>query len=180
MARYTADDIRVIEGGPSWVRDHPDMFFGGMAMSRARVLAWVVACDCLAVRSGAVSVVEQGEWWFVCCDTDWLKGVKGEPPKRTEIGVESLFERLVAAPEAGVNSCRAEVLVNAFAAAVVTGTPGSLVLISGTENDKQAVASLVSALACPAEWRRFVAFRMEQAKVASSEEKDPSSSMARF
>jgi len=75
-------------------------------------LATNVLYDALALGAETGGVCKLGEWWIVYADFDWLV-------TEDEKTITTMFNSIVALPEAGPNSCRSEVLLNAFCENVI-------------------------------------------------------------
>jgi catechol 2,3-dioxygenase-like lactoylglutathione lyase family enzyme len=82
-------------------------------------------------------------------------GVDGIEAARVPASEDELFARLLAFPEAGDNSCRAEVLIAAFAHDVITGSRGSTRVVQGQVSADDAIYSVLGQTST----ERFVAFR---------------------
>lgn len=135
--------------GLQWVRARPDQFFPHGRIDPMSLLAWVM-CDVLKFGSGDCRIAARSGWWVVVSDSDWLS--------HNEVSVGDLFCRVVPAPEHGEHSMRAEVLLNAFAADVVTGVSDVQAVVKGEPPDRRLIRDSVDST-----WsRRFVAFRLAE------------------
>jgi len=84
---------------------------------------------------------------------DWL----GTHP---DYAPEAFFFRIVAFPEAGRNSMRAEILLTAFAQQVVTVSANNQSIIKGNVSQADDIWRLI---ASRPDWKRTVAFRFAPA-----------------
>jgi hypothetical protein len=106
-----------------WLRSQPARFFPSGRPHPIHLLAFVMA-DVLELGGGSCTIRHQGEWWIVGSDVDWLDH---------SVDVPQLFGRVIAAPQHGQHSMRAEVLVAAFATSVWTTLRGVRTRIQGDE-----------------------------------------------
>lgn len=117
MAAYTKDDLQILTDAVALIRGNPKMYLGAdeatgehLAAQMMSTLIWLGALP--------AKVSKHGPWWVVSSDDDWLV-------KSGHADVKVAFSRIV--PLSGlINSHRSEVLLSAFADAVVTsGTDGT-------------------------------------------------------
>jgi hypothetical protein len=143
---YTEADLQITEP-MAYIRQHWRMF---LRRIDPRELATAVVECALFTTDGPITVHRVGDWWIVGGDVDWLAS-------GSAVEGRSVFEEIVAFPEAGANSMHAEVLLTAFAKSVVTVTPDEAVTVKGEVGSDDAIWQ------CLVEhptWRRAVAFRM--------------------
>lgn len=132
--------------GLSWVRAHPERFFRTGRPSGLE-LAYHLMCDAVHL-AGECTIARHGEWWAVSSRQDWLV--------HDSSGVTDLFARVVPAPEQGVNSMRAEVIVGAFARNVGTFDGTSWTVVRG-----EIPGAVRKRFGAAAGFRRAVIFRLE-------------------
>lgn len=87
-----------------------ELFPGGRVTPNA--LAANIAFGAAVLGARHVELTNDGDWWFVASDFDWLAQPNGDS--------SGLFERLTPFPEQGPGSHRSEVYVTAFAACAYT------------------------------------------------------------
>jgi hypothetical protein len=113
------DGLQVLDDAVAWARSHAAQLFPGGRVDAMSLLSYVMA-DVLG--RGECRIAERDGWWVVSSDVDWLA--------HASVSVERLFTRVVAAPEHGDHSLRAEVVINAFASDVAVWN-GDVVVIKG-------------------------------------------------
>ena len=96
--------------GKEWVKAHPERFFRTGSPTGLE-LAYHILCDALHLTHKC-TIARHGEWWIVSSANDWVA--------HESLAVRQLFSRVVPAPEQGVNSMRAEVILSAYAQDVAT------------------------------------------------------------
>jgi hypothetical protein len=108
-----------------------------------------LAGDALLLGATRVEMGRSDEWWWVAADFDWISS--------SGVSDQEIFSRVVPLPEAGANSMRGEVLLTAFASAVVTVVGNTPRILAGPEDLKalRLLASFSSGRP------RLVGFRME-------------------
>ena len=130
----------------AFVRSHPERFFpAGITASR---LADYLMGTALEVGACDVTALRHRDWWVVGSSDDWL-GLGRIPAP-----VHELFSRVIALPEAGQNSIRAEVLVMAFAHDVVVASATTIETLAGIGD-----SGWLRELLLERGWQRAVAFR---------------------
>ena len=92
--------------------------------------------------------MRNGDWWIISSNVDWLATCPDYAP-------EELFFNIVALPEAGPNSMRAEILLTAFAQQVVTVSADHQSIIKGDVSQADDIWRLI---ASRPNWKRTVAF----------------------
>lgn len=75
----------------------------------AKLIAENIAFGAAVLGSGHIELVDDGPWWFIASEFNWLGASKA-----AESEVE-LFERLLPFPEQSATGHRAEIYVTAFA-----------------------------------------------------------------
>lgn len=75
----------------------------------AKLVAENIAFGAAVLGSGHIELVDDGPWWFIASEFNWLRASKSH-----EREVE-LFERLMPFPEQSATGHRAEIYVTAFA-----------------------------------------------------------------
>lgn len=146
MRTYGPEDLRIVNDPIAHLRklyaaERPS----GHYLS-ARLLHDLVFLDALPVRADRID-----SWWLVGSQQDWLWSSDGVISKRP-------FHAIVAFPVAGPNTHRAEVMLTAFADAVVTcGTDGMEWIVRGKAHEDPPAAWLGES--GEHQQGRFVAFR---------------------
>jgi hypothetical protein len=110
----------------------------------------LLVAEALTLGCSHVQARVHEPWSVVSADLDWFN-----VPARVPASEDELFARLLAFPEAGDNSCRAEVLIAAFAHDVITGSRGSTRVVQGQVSADDAIYSVLGQTST----ERFVAFR---------------------
>ena len=132
----------------AFVTQHPQMFFSEGKVDALRLVSCVMF-DVLELGKGECRIVHRDDWWFVTSDIDWLAH---------DLPVAELFQRIVPAPQHGVNAMRAEVLVRAFAADVFVASGEHAGVLAG-----EAPAEALVRSALDSGWARgMVAFRLDR------------------
>ena len=130
-----------------WAHSNPQLFFRGGEVDAYQLLSWVLA-DVLVFGQGGCFVEQEGDWWLVASNRDWL---------RTKAhSVEQLFQRVVAEPRHGGHSMRAELLVAAYCRDIFTTTRAAEQAIKGS----RPAASLVDSVFNDAWVERALFFRL--------------------
>ncbi len=117
---YTREDIETLDDDLAFIRRHPQMFVGRVS---GEELAGIIAEGAILLTGKPARVGPAGDWWLIASEADWLN--------RKE-DAEEWFYHLRAFPEAGDNSIHGEVLLTAFADAVLTLTRSHQQVIKGT------------------------------------------------
>ncbi len=94
------------------------------------VLMSNVAFGAAALGSGHVEICNNGNWWFIASETNWL-----ERDLPSGCGVTDLFRSRVKFPQLGPNSYRPELYVGVYAEDVYVELNGRFVAIKGNEAD---------------------------------------------
>lgn len=126
--KWRAEDLQVIDP-LSWLRGRPKFFFAGGTPNDDDLCAALVT-DATA-QGARCTVASWGNFWTVSSDADWLE--------HGQHSVRELFDRVVAAPQHGANSMRAEVLLHAFCADVATCGDGWVYVAGNVPEDLRRV-----------------------------------------
>jgi hypothetical protein len=122
MTRYSHEDLQRIGDPVEFLRKRPSTYAGDRPWGprfAARLMHDLILLDALPSR-----VERIGAWWLVSSERDWLASEHG--------GISTKpFFHIVAFPPAGDNSHRSEVLLTAFANAVLTCGNDGLTWIRG-------------------------------------------------
>ena len=100
------------------------MFADGEVTPNA--LAANIAFGAAVLGAGHVELTNEGDWWFVASEFDWLRVPSDHYADRSE-----LFRRLVAFPEQSPGSHRSEIYVGAFARRAYVVQDGEVCWIKG-------------------------------------------------
>jgi hypothetical protein len=124
MPNYQASDLQLQSDDVSLIRRT-----FGPEMS-GQQLACQLVRDLILTGSLPFGVDYVDEWWVVSSDKDWLLIPSGSIILRS-------FKHIVHFPEAGREACHSEILLSAFAEAVVTrGADEKLTWITGDQNQR--------------------------------------------
>lgn len=132
------------------IRENPEMYLpeGGAIPA---YLATRLAGDALLLGAGRVEISRHGDWWHVVSDHDWIAA--------SSVGdVKETFSHVLPFPEAGVNAMRSEVLLLAFADAVVTTAAGRCATLKGDPADRATICKIHPDMPDG----RIVAFKVDQ------------------
>jgi hypothetical protein len=101
------------------MRRNPATHLGGLQTPKGELLAARLISDLVRLRALRAEVIEIDGWWEVGSSVDWL--ASGSPTYTTD----NAFSCIISWSEMGANSFHGEILLAAFAAALVTsGTDG--------------------------------------------------------
>ena len=112
MDRYSpeGEDIVLLIDPIRAILRSPKMYLGGEGKPSGELLAARLMHTLILLDALPAQVSRSDSWWIIRSDKDWLL---------TEDAVLQAFTRILPFPEAGVNAMRDEVLLTAFADAVV-------------------------------------------------------------
>ena len=139
--------MQAVADAVGYVRQRPEQFVRTGAPEPVELVTHIVS-ETLVLGGGETCAVRRGNWWIIRSDVDWLETHPDYAP-------EALFFRIVALPEAGPNSMRAEVLLTAFAQKVVTVGANGRLIIKGEVAPTAEIWQLIEARSG---WKRTVAF----------------------
>lgn len=123
MKKYGLEDLHIVNA-LEHVRRNPSMYLGGQGKVSGQSLAARLVFDVIDLGALPVDVRRAEDWWIISASLDWLYAAGSTP--------ERLFHNVVPFPEAGDNSCRREILLTAFADAVVTCGPEGVRWLKGS------------------------------------------------
>jgi hypothetical protein len=133
----------------TYVRQSAERFFTSGSVNAVELATQIVS-EVLLLGGHEVCAIRDDAWWVIGSNVDWL----GNHP---DYSAKELFFRIVAFPEAGANSMRAEILLMAFAQDVITTGAEGQVVIKGKVEESETVWRLI---ASHPGWKRAVAFRL--------------------
>lgn len=136
----------------AYVRERPDRFCRA-GFPEPIELATNLVSEALILGGRETCIMRCDAWWVIGSDVDWLSIHPEYAPK-------DLFFRLVAFPEAGANSIRAEVLLTAFAQQVITVGANVHMVVKGHVAPTEEVWQI---MASHSGWKRMVAFHWGEA-----------------
>ena len=110
------------------IRRSPAMYLGGLEVPKGEFLASRMISDLIWLRALPAEVTEIDGWWVVRSSVDWFAS-----GSRTYT-VDNAFSRIVSWPETGANSFHGEILLAAFADAIVTCGNDGIKWISGGDS----------------------------------------------
>jgi hypothetical protein len=128
MTSYEMGDLQIIRGPIPAMRRNPAMYLGGLKAPKGEFLAARLISDLVWLRALPAEVVEIDGWWVVRSSVDWL--ASGSPTYT----VDNAFSRIISWPEIGANSFHGEILLAAFADAIVTSGIDGIKWISGGDS----------------------------------------------
>jgi len=141
--------IQVQQDPITYVQQRAERFFTSGSVNAVELATQIVG-EVLLLGGHEVCAIRDDVWWVIGSNVDWL----GNHP---DYSAKELFFQIVAFPEAGANSMRAEILLMAFAQDVITkGAEGQIVL-KGKVEESAKVWCLIASHPC---WKRAVAFRL--------------------
>jgi hypothetical protein len=140
------EDLQIFDDAVARAKRSKHMLFPNGRVDAMSLLAYGMA-DVLVLGRGECRIAQRRGWAIVSSDVDWLV--------HPSLAIDRLFTRIVAAPEHGANSLRAELVVNAFASDLAIWDPKGLRVIRGKRPPRGVV---VSWRGC----RRALAFRIAQ------------------
>ena len=112
--------MQAVADAVGYVRQRPEQFFRMGAPEPIELVTHIVS-ETFVMGGEETCAVRRGDWWIIRSDVDCVRNASRLRPR----GRCSFH--IVALPEAGPNSMRAEILLTAFAQKVVTvGTQGSV------------------------------------------------------
>ncbi|MEO7720268.1 MAG: hypothetical protein ABIY70_29095 [Capsulimonas sp.] len=138
-----------------FIRSNPKMFVGDNPPTEALLTKYLLEGVLLLTENQVVTCRRDG-WRIIAAEDDWLTLGRHQSER-------SVFLDVVQFPELGVNCCRPEVAMAAFAQDVVTASDEGWTNIQGAPMDAEMMARLRDELP---RWRRLVAFRMSKPLVS--------------
>ena len=151
---FTVDDLPT-RNLDDYLRKRQDMYFGSRG-ANPESIASSVAEGALTLGARRTMAMENDGWWFVCADTDWL-----QVATVTGADEESVFARLFAFPEAGVNWHRSEVMTRVFSDQAFSVSDGRIFHVKDGPLTDAEIHSKVAALGS---WARVIGFHFTAAK----------------
>jgi hypothetical protein len=139
--------MQAVVDAVGYVSKRPEQFFRAGVPEPIELVTHIVS-ETFVLGGGETCAVHRGDWWIIRSDVDWLGTHPDYPP-------EALFFHIVALPEAGPNSMRAEILLTAFAQKVVTVGASGRLSIKGEVAPTEEIWRLIESYAG---WKRAVAF----------------------
>jgi hypothetical protein len=122
MEAYKFEDITLIDDAVALIRRRRAMYLP--SDTPGPYLAGKLIQDIALLGALPARVARDGEWWLVSADRDWLRAASGV------VSTEP-FVRIVPCPQWGRYAFRTEVLLTAFAEAVVIAADACLTWIAG-------------------------------------------------
>ena len=141
--------IQVQQDPITYVQQRAERFFMSGSVTAVELATQIVG-EVLLLGGHEACAIRDDAWWVIGSNVDWL----GNHP---DYSAKELFFRIVAFPEAGANSMRAEILLMAFAQDVITKGAEGQVVIKGKVEESAKVWRLI---ASHPGWKRAVAFRL--------------------
>lgn len=116
----------------TYIRQHPEMYIPSDERSLRDKLLLQLASDAIALNVSDLTVKKAGTWTLLGSDTDWLRLGKFQKDSPRD-----LFNFVVPLIEAGQNSIRHEVVVNALAKKVLLFGPEGCAYVSASEDEPE-------------------------------------------
>lgn len=126
MPVYEVEDLDSVSGDVAFILKNRAMFGPPANVELGAYLASHLASQLAFLRSLPFVVEKADAWWIIASRRDWLVSSEGASL------AASAFSSLLPLPESGPNSHRSEVLLSAFADAVVTAGDDGLQWIKGS------------------------------------------------
>jgi hypothetical protein len=123
MNTYTFNDLQILDDPIGLIRRNPSMYLRGAEGAVGEHLAARMLFDLVLLGALPAHVDRLGQWWEISAGKDWLAAPDGK-------GID-VFVTIVPFPMAGPNSHRSEILLTAFADAVVTSGSDGVHWIKG-------------------------------------------------
>ena len=157
MTEYSAADIKTIDVDSHVVKNQ-GMYFGVDEASAEQICSNIMQ-GALILGIEKVQTQKIGNWNFICGSPDWFN--ISEIPFKPK---SELFKGICAFPEAGVNSCRFEVMVRIFSKRAFSYSGKVIETISGNPIEKVELQEYLSKLG---EWERIIGFQFVKKSVTS-------------
>jgi hypothetical protein len=122
----TGDDITILSDAVRQVRNNPKMYLDGADEASGAILAHSISRQLIFSNVLPLTISRAGSWWIIIAGEDWLAARKGDPL--------ASFTTLVPFRQFGPNDCCGEILLTAFAQAVVTADYNGPKWVSGDPN----------------------------------------------
>jgi hypothetical protein len=139
--------IQVQQDPITYVQQRAERFFTSGSVNAVELATQIIG-EVLLLGGYEACAIRDDAWWVIGSNVDWL----GNHP---DYSAKELFCHIVAFPEAGANSMRAEILLMAFAQDVITKGAEGQVVIKGKVEASAKVWRLIDSR--PG-WKRAVAF----------------------
>lgn len=149
MTDYSADDIKVVDVDKHILKNQ-EMYFGQDGANPERICANVME-GALIIGANKVQTEIIDEWHVICGTPDWF-GMVDIPFKDQG----KLFTEICGFPEAGVNSCRFEVMVRIFSEKAFSIAGGKVEVISQKEPSTLEIENIQNK---SGKWERIIAFK---------------------
>ena len=133
----------------TYVQQRAERFFISGSATAVELATQIIG-EVLLLGGHEACAIRDDAWWVIGSNVDWLGN-------HADYSAKELFFQIVAFPEAGANSMRAEILLMAFAQDVITKGAEGQVVIKGKVEESEKVWRLIDSR--PG-WKRAVAFRL--------------------
>ena len=131
------------------------LYFGEGGATGKKVSEAIEECARL-LGAGKTKIDVKAGWYFICADVDWLFNSVHKVN-----GIEDIFKNPFPFPEAGVNSCRMEVMARIFSEKAYTIGHGKMYPIKGEPVSSNTLDKHLTSLG---DWKRIVAFKFKAQK----------------
>jgi hypothetical protein len=112
MTGFPSKELRILDDAVLHIRENRTQYLRGADRPSGEYLSEAIASTLIWLGATPFTVRVERGWWIITSEIDWL---------RASDGIDlSVFSRIVPLPKAGPNSMRGEVLLSAFADAVLT------------------------------------------------------------
>jgi hypothetical protein len=148
--KYSIDDLKVIRSIDS-IRSNPGAFLPFGTVNGLSV-AWGVLLEIMNGGCGGVQFDRFDDWWLLAANRDWLATAN-------ESEMQRRFDEIVPYPEKGDNTCHPEVVIGAFACAIVVLTHSAELRVKGVNQLPQEVRRIFES---SRQWQCLLAYRLER------------------
>jgi hypothetical protein len=133
MKQSEPEDIKILTDAVEAIRRRPAMYLKGQDKASGEWLAERLVSEIIALRCLPVTLEKVGAWWIISASVGWLYG--------DERDVERIFNTFNIVPGIA-NSFRGEILLTAFADAVVVCGPEGVRWLKGSPATRVLPASI--------------------------------------
>jgi len=149
MTNYSSEDIKVVDVDKHILKNQ-EMYFGQSGANAEYICANIME-GALIIGAAKVQTKLIDGWHVICGSPDWFGMV--DVPYKNE---HRLFTGICAFPEAGVNSCRFEVMVRIFSEKAFSLAGGKVENISQKQPSDQEIENIQLK---SGKWDRIIAFK---------------------
>ncbi|MCW8880423.1 MAG: hypothetical protein OQJ89_09615 [Kangiellaceae bacterium] len=155
MDKFSAHEIKPLDVDRHIIKNQ-DMYFGHEGANAKRICANILE-SALILGTDKILVQMLNDWYLICGSPDWFD--LAEIPFRKK---SDLFKHICAFSEAGVNSCRFEVMVRVFSSRAFSFAGGVLETVSGEPLEGYELDHILSKTG---DWSRIIGFQFAEQNV---------------